>query len=196
MALILLAAGRSSRFGRADKLAAPLGGRPLAAHAVAALAPLGFGHRLAVVSSPGYDFAAHGFECVAMPGGQPQSASLAAGIARAGALGHDACLVALADMPFVPTAHFRALVAGYRPPAIASDRQGRAMVPAILGSALWPDVLALSGDRGAGVLLADMPRIAAEERWLMDIDTPQDLARAEAMLARPPAPGRSPGDAA
>src|SRR3546814_17898790 len=51
VALILLAAGRSPRFGVADKLAAPLHGRPLVQHAATTLSPLTFGRHIAVCSS-------------------------------------------------------------------------------------------------------------------------------------------------
>lgn len=56
----LLAAGRALRFGAADKPAQPLWGRPLAEHAVAALAQGRFAVRIAVVSGAAVDFAAHG----------------------------------------------------------------------------------------------------------------------------------------
>src|SRR3546814_4255821 len=63
VALILLAAGRSTRFGVADKLAAPLHGRPLVQHAANTLSPIPFGRHIAVCSSSlPVDFAALGFD--------------------------------------------------------------------------------------------------------------------------------------
>src|SRR3546814_20377947 len=64
VALILLAAGRSTRFGVADKLAAPLHGRQPVQHAANTLTPIPFGRHTAVCSSffP-VAFAALGFSC-------------------------------------------------------------------------------------------------------------------------------------
>jgi CTP:molybdopterin cytidylyltransferase MocA len=44
---------------------------------------------------------------------------------------------------------------------------------------------ALTGDRGAAAVLAAEPNLTlidAEPEWLLDIDTEEDLARAEAIL--------------
>ena len=54
--LVLLAAGRSERFGPADKLAADLLGRPLGLHIVSTLAAVPFRARLAVRT--GHDWSA------------------------------------------------------------------------------------------------------------------------------------------
>ena len=50
VASVLLAAGRSARFGEADKLAADLNGKPVALHAAEALAGIGLGQLIAVTS--------------------------------------------------------------------------------------------------------------------------------------------------
>ena len=100
--LVLLAAGEARRFG-GDKLMADLAGRPVAAHAVAALAPIGFRERIAVVSRTGFDIAEAGYRVVRNE--RPEdglSRSLRLGIAVAGEC--TAVLVALADMPLVGTA--------------------------------------------------------------------------------------------
>src|SRR3546814_5261068 len=53
VAALLLAAGESRRFGSADKLAAPLGDRMLAAHAAQVIADGGFGASIAVCRAGG-----------------------------------------------------------------------------------------------------------------------------------------------
>src|SRR3546814_4001701 len=109
VALILLAAGRSTRFGVADKLAAPLHGRPLVQHAANTLSPIPFGRHIEVCSSSlPVAFAALGFDVAWLRPGEPLSVSLAAGIARAEATACAACLIVLPAMPFVPRSHFSA----------------------------------------------------------------------------------------
>src|SRR3546814_747895 len=161
VALILLAAGRSTRFGVEDKLAAPLHGRPLFQHVANALSPLPLCRLMAVCSSSlSVDLAALVFDFACLRPGEPLSFSLAAGIARAEATACEACLIVLSDMPFVPRSHFEALLEQYSPPAIATGNAGRPMVPALFGRELWADISRLSGDQGARGLLAD----AAQDR--------------------------------
>ncbi len=66
---LLLAAGHSRRFGAADKLAAPLDGRPLVAHAAGALAALPLAARLVVLRDPGLAASCPGLTPVPLPPG-------------------------------------------------------------------------------------------------------------------------------
>jgi molybdenum cofactor cytidylyltransferase len=59
--LILLAAGRSRRFGDADKLQEPFLGKPLAYHVVTALEDVPFKARFVVCSGTELDFASRGY---------------------------------------------------------------------------------------------------------------------------------------
>ena len=176
-AAILLAAGRSRRFGPEDKLLSVWRGRPLVAHAAAALASLPFGTKIALVSD-GSGAAADllrtmRFEIVinAEPG-RGMGHSLALGIAAVGQA--EAALVALGDMPCVPAAHHTALcdATADATPAAASFGLGRPTVPAAFSRILFPRLAALDGDHGARDLLFDAVWVPIDPALLMDIDTP------------------------
>lgn len=64
VAAVLLAAGRSTRFGREDKLAAPLSGVPLALHAARRLAVLPVAARIVVAGPAPLDYGGEGFVTV------------------------------------------------------------------------------------------------------------------------------------
>ena len=180
---ILLAAGRSERFGRDDKLLAPLSGRPLVAHAAAALVAAGCGRCLAVTSSSAVAGVLTGFEILRLDDQSAlQSDSLRAGVRRAQELGADRALVALGDMPFVSqTLLQRVLRRCPEGGVVAATDGSRRLPPACFSADLFPAVLDLRGDRGARSLLKDVPleacvRVSAGE--LVDIDTGSDLESA------------------
>ncbi|QUS37081.1 NTP transferase domain-containing protein [Falsirhodobacter algicola] len=171
---ILLAAGASRRFGPDCKLRALYRGRPLVAHAAAAMAAA-CPARIAVIADPALAPLLEGFRIIRIPPGG-QAASLRAGIA---ALHGGNALVALADMPHVTADLLRAVAArvGHDLPAAATDGQ-RPMPPACFPPAWFARLAALQGDRGAGALLRDLPPgqlIHAPPAALIDIDHPEDL---------------------
>ncbi len=176
VAVVLLAAGRSARFG-GDKLAAPFRGQPLGTHAAAMLAAIPFAAHIAVTGPSAVDLAALGFDCRAAQPDAPMSLSLKLGIAAAEATGCDACLIALADMPLVPATHIHALLAAHDGALTATLSDEVRMVPALISRAAFPLVATLSGDQGARALLRAAPGVAAPPAWLVDIDTPGDAAR-------------------
>ena len=184
IALVLLAAGRGTRFGAASKLIAPLAGRPVALHAATMLAALPFSHRFAVTGPGTPDLAALGFACLALyPPGAPQARSVALGVAAAQAAGAMAVLIALADMPLVPADHVRALIAAFDGDRIGTMADGVTMPPALFGAAHFAALTALTGDRGGAMRLAGAPIVELDPVLALDIDRPDDLARAEAYLA-------------
>jgi len=182
--LALLAAGRASRFG-ADKLAASCAGRPLAAHALGAA--LATGWPVLCITAPGQRPAWLPPEIAAVP--NPRAAaglatSLALAAQAAEARGADALVVQLADMPCVSTALLMA-VGEAQGTAACRYPSGRPGVPARFPRARFPDLAALSGDRGAAALLADGSTVSLVDcapAELIDVDTPEALARAEAVL--------------
>ena len=185
IAAVLLAAGRSTRFGAADKLAATLGRLPLGLHAAHAVARLDLGARF-VVTGPG-ETEWPSFENVGNDRPEDGMAhSLALGIAAARGSGADAALIALADMPFVPKDHFERILAGYRGPdtLVATCDGDRRMPPALFGFDWFAELEALSGDRGAHDLLRRAAIVMADADFLLDIDRPEDLASAQARLDR------------
>lgn len=191
VAAIILAAGIGSRFGGEAKPLAPYRGRPMIAHVgEAALASRArpvlavLGHRRAEVA----EALPIGLAIVESPRhAEGLSRSLQAGFA---ALPPDApaAIILLADMPLVEPQVIDALIAAWEAspeaPAIAPVCDGRRGNPVLLSRALEKDVMALSGDQGAGPLLRRLPGVI-ELPWpratiLRDIDTPDALAELEA----------------
>ena len=187
IALVLLAAGRGERFG-GGKLAALLAGKPIARHCADPLAAIAFRAHLAVVGPdtpplPGYD------TILLDPPGAPQSRSLALGVATAQARGAQAVLIALADMPLVPTEHVLTMIARFDGDRLASSTSDStasrtALPPALFGARHFSALCALTGDRGAGALLRDAPALPLPGHAALDIDRIEDLARATRLLAR------------
>lgn len=174
VALVLLAAGRSERFG-ARKLEVDLNGLPLGAHAALLFAGFGFAQHLVVVGASALNFGDYGFTPIINPAPeQGQSSSLRLGI---GAVTAKACMVALADMPFVTSAHVEALMQGFDGDLIASACDRPVMPPALFGDQHFPALAALSGDQGARFLLRDAPTIMGDPLCLADIDHPDDLTK-------------------
>lgn len=185
LAIAVLAAGGSQRFGAQDKLTAAFGGSPLGMHATDKLSRLRADTRFVVaqrsdhVCAEGWHYA--GFDVVANPDaeqGMGTSVAVAGRIARRA--GVDALMIALADMPLVPTAHYRALAkAALIAPAdaiVASSDGNTAMPPAVFGAAHFGTLAAMTGDSGARDLLRQAETIECPPEWLVDIDTPEALA--------------------
>jgi molybdenum cofactor cytidylyltransferase len=178
--VILLAAGRSTRFGSGDKLTQDWRGKPLVRHAADILAALPFATHLAVVSGK-FD--------QSLPGvfGMVENSEPERGLSRSIALGAaaitshdlDACLIALADMPMVPSGHFQALVeaADAGPDSlVATNLEGRGQVPALFGRSHFDALQALEGDRGAAGLLRGARKVDCDPSLLVDFDRPGDFA--------------------
>lgn len=183
-ALILLAAGRSLRFGEADKLVQTLDGEPLALHAVRALAGLPFRARIAVVSDAALDLAAHGFDVRRNPDpARGLSGSLRIGVAAASTAGCAGVVVALADMPCVTADHvLRLLDAADGPDAVVASSDGAQRgPPAVFGRGRFAALLALEGDAGARDLIRGGRHVVAAPHELLDIDRPADLQRLRAI---------------
>ena len=182
VAVVLLAAGASRRFGAEDKLTADLDGRALGLHGADAIADMGFAARVAVVGKADPGFAARGF--LVVPNDAPERGmahSLALGIAAvADDAAVDAAMILLADMPRVPRDHIRALLAAFDGDRIASRGDGTITPPALFGRMHFEALRAMRGDHGAKPLLRDAPSLAADPRWLDDVDTPDDLAQLRA----------------
>ncbi|WBU52799.1 NTP transferase domain-containing protein [Paracoccus sp. SCSIO 75233] len=181
---ILLAAGLSRRFGVADKLVAPLRGRPLVTHAAATLRTLAPEMLIAVTSNEIVAAELDGF-VITQPdeATASQSASLRAGITLAGERGAQRALVMLGDMPGVTVGLAKRIAQRCtdRSPAAASD--GRSpKPPACFPAACFSALLDVQGDQGARALLRSLPTdnlIFAEPGELRDIDTLHDLEEAE-----------------
>ena len=180
MAVVLLAAGQSRRFGDTDKLASCVGGLPLGRHAARMLGAFPFAAHIAVTGDVAPDYEADGFvRIVNAAAASGQGGSIRLGVAEARLHDVDAILIALADMPLVPAEHVSALLALHTGPAsIVASKDDHPGPPALFGRD-WLDTLAaLEGDRGAAGLLAKAVLVACPDGALLDIDTPADLAAA------------------
>jgi molybdenum cofactor guanylyltransferase len=106
---VVLAGGRSRRFGR-DKLAEPLGGRPLLHHPILALGEVC--DEIVVVLAPGTDPPAmpRGVPVTIARDAEPDRGPLAGLAAGLSAARHEAAVVAGGDMPGLETAVLREMM--------------------------------------------------------------------------------------
>lgn len=184
-ALILLAAGRSVRFGNADKLAEHYLGKPLAFHVVTALEDMPFACRIAVTLGTHLDFAGRGYEVIVNDApGEGQSRSVGLGVSEAARHGASAVLIALADMPRVTAAQlYRLIDEAHDEHAVVASSDGvKPSPPALFGAAHFDALMNLSGDRGARDLIARGRHVVTSPAELIDIDTPEDLAALRALV--------------
>jgi molybdenum cofactor cytidylyltransferase len=184
--LILLAAGRSERFGDADKLQEMFLGKPLAFHVVTALEDVPFKARFVVCSNTALDFASRGYTVLHNDDpGDGLSGSVKLGIAAAMQLGCEGAVIALADMPRVTATHIYRLfeaVDGKGVDAVVASSNGvQPSPPALFGAAQFEALLALEGDEGGRAMVRAGRHVIAPEAELLDIDRPEDLERLRAL---------------
>lgn len=187
VAVILLAAGLSTRFGPSNKLVEPLDGLPLGLHAARTLGSLPFAARIVVTRDGKPDFGSYGFTPVINPTPDTgQSGSIRLGLVQARLAAPEAVLIALADMPFMPVAHVEAMMARFEQshPIVGSWDGEAACPPALFGRPLFDALEALGGDRGAGALLRGATLVAAAGGELADMDTLADFASASGSTLR------------
>jgi molybdenum cofactor cytidylyltransferase len=201
-AVVVLAAGRSSRFGSTKQLA-DLDGDPLVVHAVASACDSAADRVVVVLGhdAPAVDAALRAaagagrldgsrVSLVEVPPGGPQSGSLASGLAATA--GVRVVAVVLADQPGITAAEIDGVLEAA---GVAAEREGRGIARtahtdrwshpvAFAGTALdqlageLAEALAESGDRGGRELVTgsgvvDVPAAGAAPP---DVDTPADLA--------------------
>ncbi|MBD2841080.1 nucleotidyltransferase family protein [Erythrobacter rubeus] len=185
-AVALLAAGSSRRFGQRDKLAAEFRGEMLGCLAARAIPRELFEAAWVIIGSPEHPCAEQwertGFAAHVNPDaerGMGTSVACAARLAQAARA--SGLLIALSDMPLVPAEHFRALAAtaedGGSGCIAASSSGSVRMPPAIFGADHFETLSESDGDGGARTLLSSGVAIDCPPDWLVDIDTPEDLAR-------------------
>ena len=178
---ILLAAGRSKRFG-ADKRLHPLDdGTPMALASALRLAQAC--RRSIVVIRPGDRalaslLATKGLETVVCKeADQGMGHSLSRGIAAS--INADGWLIALADMPYIAPASYQAVLEALQNGASLARTTylGQMGHPVGFGASYLPELLALTGDQGGKALL-DAHRVelhccpVADPGILKDIDQP------------------------
>ncbi len=187
VAIVLLAAGNARRFG-SDKLMADFEGAPMGARVAHELASVAAAAHFAVCQ-PDAVIVAHyarlGFDIVDNPRADlGLSGSLHLAVEAALRTDAQALLIALADMPFVQTAHIDTLIAACSDTVVASFDGHQPMPPAIFPRSHWPDLLATVGDAGARDILARAGKLTAPADTLRDIDTPDELAASKVSFHR------------
>jgi len=183
--LVLLAAGRSERFGVANKLEADLLGRPVGLHVVTALEDVPFRARMVVRDGCDLDFTTRGYtEIRNEQPGLGMSESVKLGVACAQAMDAAAVLIVLADMPRVTAAHiYRLLGAADGAAAVVASSDGvKPKPPALFGRDRFDTLLGLTGDEGARDLISAGRHVVTDPAELVDIDTPADLDRLRALI--------------
>jgi molybdenum cofactor cytidylyltransferase len=192
LALILLAAGQSRRFGSADKLLATFAGEPLIVRTARRLALFAADRPLTIVTPPNataLTTALHHANLQPSPrfvintnAANGIGTSIAAGVASLDA-DVTAALITPGDMPFLSTALIQTLIAahladgGHRPthPILPTGTQ---MNPVIWPRSAFAELRALNGERGGKHILARTTCCTLsvhDVQTFADIDTPQDL---------------------
>ena len=189
VAAVVMAAGRSSRMGGANKLLTEVGGLPMIARAVDAV--LASRARPVTVVS-GYDGArvraAIGDRPVAIVD-NPAFASGMASSLKAGILSLpvdiDGAIICLADMPLVNSQTLDRLIAAFNPvegrAICVPTWDGKRGNPILWAKRFFPEIASLAGDVGARHLIGQYAELVAEvpmpdDSVLVDIDTPEALA--------------------
>lgn len=191
VAVVVLAAGASSRFGSA-KQAARVGGLPLAERALRAALNCAADEVILVTGAHAHTTLA------ALEGLQSEerkrvrvvhNAGWADGQASSVRVGTEAIAASVGaaifmpvDQPFLASDLLRQLIAAWRAgasivaPTVDGEIRG---APALFDRAWFGELVTLEGDRGGRVLLQrhaeSVATIAVSEAQLLDVDTPYDL---------------------
>jgi len=189
VAALLLAAGRSTRMGQANKLLAELDGKPLVRHAAEAA----LGARVAkLLVVTGHEpervraaLAGIEAEFVHNPDfGAGISSSLARGLAALTDADLDGAIVLLGDMPRIGRGTIERLLAAFNPlegrAICVPTYRGKRGNPVLWARRFFAEMAELKGDVGARHLIGDHADLVAEvampdEAILIDVDTPQAL---------------------
>jgi molybdenum cofactor cytidylyltransferase len=191
---IVLAAGFGKRFGSSPKLLARLGGVSLLERALQAYSGASVGELLVVVA-PDLEVAELAARYQArvvrnQDRAAGQSASLRAGLSALSA-GTAAAVFGVADQPFLTGEVIRRLVEEFHVsggPIVVPRYGGHPGSPVVFARRYFARLLQIQGDLGGRSLIAGAPPDEvrtvnfADPMLGLDIDTPEDLARAEAYL--------------
>jgi molybdenum cofactor guanylyltransferase len=187
---VILAGGQGRRMGGADKALVPLAGRPMLAHVLDRLGPQ---VENVLISANGDPARFSAFGCTVVPDLVPQGplSGVLAALSQAAALGATHLVSVPVDTPFLPGDLVpRLLVAAEQSPeglALAATEDGDHPVTAIWPVALVP-VLAdfLAKGEAKVTRFTDAHGAAraqfADARAFLNLNTPEDLSRAEALL--------------
>ncbi len=188
LAILILAAGRSSRMRGADKLLEPVQGRPLIRHLAEQARQLDL---LVLITVPRDDLwrraALAGLDVALVDVDDPgagMAASLAAGITALPA-DRTGVMLVLGDMPEITGADMVLLAEAFARAGGATVSRGASADgvpghPVVFPARLFADLSRLTGDRGARDILAteDVQLVQLPgQHAVIDLDTPEDWAR-------------------
>jgi molybdenum cofactor cytidylyltransferase len=194
---MLLAAGNSTRMGSAKQLL-DFGGKPLLRHAVETAQASGCDPVIVILGANEAEIrpALAGLDVeIVVNDRWPEGmgTSIQAGLRALENRDIGGVILALSDQPFVTSDFLRGLVEKHYQsgrPIVAARYSGTAGVPVFFAREAFPALMALKPDQGckgvilshpADALLVDCPEAA------MDIDTPDDYARAKGNRIEHPA---------
>ncbi|UOF89467.1 nucleotidyltransferase family protein [Fodinisporobacter ferrooxydans] len=194
---VFLAAGNSNRMGT-SKLALPfcektVGSLSLSKYLASQL------QKIAVVTQTTDTLQWMDEDCFAVPvrnkwmqvccqdAKKGMSHSLRCGVLAAQAAGAEGIVIGLADQPFVTTSHINRLCEVFEQKRAAKEclqfvcftNRNLAYPPVLFAASLFPELLQLKGDQGAGRMVQtgfyNGMRIEDEgSDWYIDVDTPED----------------------
>ena len=189
IAVVVMAAGRSSRMAPANKLLSDVDGRAMVQRAAdTALAS----QAKPVIVVTGHDgarvreaLAGRPVQFVDNPDyASGLSTSVRAGIAALEGMNLDGAVFLLGDMPLVTPAHIDRLIAAFSPTdgrfICIPTHRGKRGNPVLWASRFFPEMRALDGDQGARGLFREHADLVCEVEMdddgvLVDIDTPEAL---------------------
>jgi molybdenum cofactor cytidylyltransferase len=182
---VILAAGASTRLGRPKQLIR-IHGESLIRRAVRAANEAGFAPVYVVLGANAADLLAEVAELGVVPVENPawpegMASSLRAGVQMVMRAGPPHLLLMVCDQPAVCASLLSAMRAQHQAAGAAitaAEYSGRLGVPAIFAQPLYPELIQITGDRGARDVIArhstQVCRVPfASGAW--DIDTPEDL---------------------
>ena len=185
LALILIAAGSSKRFGAQDKLSADYRGQQMIGHALQTYAVLPLSERILVLR-PHSDFdrlpQAAEYKAIFNPNADDgMGASISAGMVALGDC--DGVMVALADMPAIQPDTVTSLIEAAKhtdKTIILPDRAGKDGHPVIFAKQHFGHLRQLDADIGGRDIIKANPhallRVPVEDDGVrFDIDRPEDL---------------------
>lgn len=195
---VVLAAGLSTRMQGRNKLLLLAGGQPVIRRTVGAV--LGASPREVVVVT-GFQAAEVGDAVAGLPirlqfnrqFEEGQATSVVAGVAALAQVA-DAVMICLGDMALLEAADYRELIRAYvgmgDKTILVPHFEGRRGNPVVFAQRLAPEVVDGRRNPGCRRLIAEHPQDvfiyqAAHDRFVADVDTPQDYARVLGRLGAP-----------